>query len=133
RVAREDVKFLLELILVSASRGLHDTPDTNATVVTVPFYTSDDARRTDLLAVSEEIELTPREVIDELQRGTHTVELYAAAMAPMLSGFAAASDVPRRKSPRTNVQAGAIMVAGGRIVIQPFPGPTGWQVIGWTE
>src|SRR5699024_4443274 len=67
------------------------------------------------------------------QRGTHTVELYAAAMAPMLSGFAAASDVPRRKSPRTNVQAGAIMVAGGRIVIQPFPGPTGWQVIGWTE
>ncbi len=53
-------------------------------------------------------------------------------MAPMMDGHRTATGIRRRAQPRTDVAPGSIMVAGTNAIIQPFPGPTGWRVIGRT-
>jgi len=40
---------------------------------------------------------------------------------------------PRLKSPRTNVPAGSVGIAGGQTGIYPLESPGGWQLIGRTE
>ncbi len=95
----------------------------------VPIVVNDETAP-DLAAVAEELGLTPDEVIDRLERSTLTVNLLAAAMAPMMDGLDVAQPIRRQSTPRTDVPAGSVMVAGRNAIIQPFPGPTGWRVIG---
>lgn len=84
----------------------------------------------DLEAVARELDLTPNEVVDNLVSHELTIVLLAAAMAPMMSGVRLSAPVARQSQPRTNVPAGSIMIAGVNAIIQPFPGPTGWRVVG---
>lgn len=68
----------------------------------------------------------------------HTEPLYtvrclgAPGGSPMLDGPAFPVPVPRLASPRTNVPAGAVSVAGRQATITPARAPGGWCVIGWT-
>lgn len=86
----------------------------------------------DLEAVAKELKLTPDEVVDHLTSHELEIVLLAAAMAPMMSGVQLPAPVARQSQPRTNVPPGSIMIAGANAIIQPFPGPTGWRVVGRT-
>jgi KipI family sensor histidine kinase inhibitor len=56
----------------------------------------------------------------------------APAGAPMLDGPRFPHPVPRLPSPRANVPAGAVAVAGHQAVVSARPAPGGWCVIGRT-
>lgn len=97
----------------------------------VPFVVDDDTAP-DLRAVADELGLTANEVIRLVESSTLTVSLLAAAMAPMMNGLEVPRAVRRQHTPRTDVPAGSLMIAGRNAIIQPFPGPSGWRVIGRT-
>ncbi len=97
----------------------------------VPFVV-DDETAPDLRAVAAELGLTADEVIGRIESSTLTVSLLAAAMAPMMNGLDVPKPVRRQQTPRTDVPAGSLMIAGRNAIIQPFPGPSGWRVIGRT-
>lgn len=92
----------------------------------------DDADAPDLVAVADELGLDTERLIAALLDHELTIVLLAAAMAPMMSGVNLPAPVARRARPRTDVPAGSLMIAGRHAIVQPFPGPTGWRVIGRT-
>ncbi|MGN7150306.1 5-oxoprolinase/urea amidolyase family protein [Arthrobacter sp. SAFR-179] len=69
----------------------------------------------------------------------HTGQLWTAAFAGFAPGFAyltgenASLEVPRRRSPRTAVPAGAVALGGAYSAVYPRQSPGGWQLIGRTE
>lgn len=86
----------------------------------------------DLTSVADEVGLAPGEVVEAIAGSTFTISLLGAAMAPMMEGLRIPRPVRRCAEPRTDVVPGAIMIAGTNAIIQPFPGPTGWRVVGRT-
>ncbi|MEU9448990.1 carboxyltransferase domain-containing protein [Streptomyces sp. NPDC048277] len=92
----------------------------------------DDGTGPDLASVAEELGLSPAEVVEAIAESTFTIVLLGAAMAPMMDGLKVPRPVRRRAEPRTDVAPGAVMIAGTNAIIQPFPGPTGWRVVGRT-
>jgi KipI family sensor histidine kinase inhibitor len=75
--------------------------------------------------------------VDEVVR-LHTASEYVVAFMGFAPGFAYLSGgdprltVPRRKSPRTRVPAGAVGLAGEFSGVYPKDSPGGWQLIGST-
>lgn len=68
----------------------------------------------------------------------HTAQPYDAAFAGFAPGFVYLSgganlQVPRRKSPRTRVPAGAVALGGSFSAVYPSASPGGWQLIGVTD
>lgn len=98
-------------------------------VLVVPIVV-DEQTAPDLLDVAAELGLSPDEVVERLESSTLTINLLAAAMAPMMDGLDVPAPVRRQATPRTDVPPGSVMIAGRNAIIQPFPGPTGWRVIG---
>ncbi|MET7572007.1 carboxyltransferase domain-containing protein [Streptomyces sp. NPDC005492] len=98
---------------------------------TVPVV-FDDEYGPDLAPVAEELGLPPAEVVDAIAESTFTIALLGAAMAPMMDGLKVPRPVRRQAEPRTDVAPGSVMIAGTNAIIQPFPGPTGWRVVGRT-
>lgn len=92
----------------------------------------DEAYAPDLAAVADELGLDPDAVVSALLAHDLTIVLLAAAMAPMMAGVRLPVSVSRQARPRTNVPEGSLMIAGRHAIIQPFPGPTGWRVVGRT-
>ena len=86
----------------------------------------------DLASVAEELGVAPAEVVEAIAESTFTISLLGAAMAPMMDGLRVPRPVRRLAEPRTDVAPGALMIAGTNAIIQPFPGPTGWRVVGRT-
>ena len=86
----------------------------------------------DLESVAHELGASVDDLIRALTAHEITIVLLAAAMAPMMSGVVLPAPVARQARPRTDVPPGSIMVAGANAIIQPFPGPTGWRVVGRT-
>jgi len=75
--------------------------------------------------------------VEELIR-IHSSVVYNVYMIGFLPGFAYMGSVeekiisPRHASPRTQVPAGSIGIAGEQTGIYPFDSPGGWQLIGQT-
>ncbi|WP_167133004.1 5-oxoprolinase subunit B family protein [Paramicrobacterium chengjingii] len=92
----------------------------------------DDETGPDLAEVADELGIGVPELVERICASRFTISLLAAAMAPMMDGLDVPRAVRRRREPRTNVPQGSIMIAGENAIIQPFPGPTGWRVIGRT-
>ncbi|MFC8086957.1 allophanate hydrolase subunit 1 [Streptomyces sp. NPDC057340] len=92
----------------------------------------DDEAGPDLASVAGELDLSPAGVAEAVADSTFTISLLGAAMAPMMDGLKVPRPVRRRAEPRTDVVPGSVMIAGTNAIIQPFPGPTGWRVIGRT-
>lgn len=86
----------------------------------------------DLPDVAAGLGITEAEVVKIVTHSRLHITLLAAAMAPMMDGVDFPAPVSRCVLPRTDVPAGSIMVAGRNAIIQPFPGPSGWKVIGRT-
>jgi KipI family sensor histidine kinase inhibitor len=87
----------------------------------------------DLRAVATEAGLSEDEVV-----ALHSGALYTVAAVgfspgfPYLLGLPEPLHVSRRVTPRTDVPAGSVAVAGGQAGIYPFTSPGGWQVLGRT-
>lgn len=81
-------------------------------------------------------ELTGLSVEDVIRR--HTESIFTVAFCGFAPGFGylvggdAALTVPRRKSPRTRIPAGAVALAGAFSGVYPQASPGGWQIIGVT-
>lgn len=86
----------------------------------------------DLQDVADELGISQDEVLARLEASELSINLLASAMAPMMGPVRFPGQVSRCREPRTNVDSGSVMVAGTSAIIQPFPGPTGWKVIGRT-
>ncbi len=87
----------------------------------------------DLDAVASHAGLTPAQVIR-----LHTSIEYRVGMLgfapgfPYLIGMDSRLSMPRHATPRTNVHAGSVGIAGAQTGIYPRSGPGGWQIIGRT-
>jgi KipI family sensor histidine kinase inhibitor len=92
----------------------------------------DEEHAPDLADVATELGVSREDMCAAITASDLTISLVAAAMAPMMDGLRVPAPVRRRATPHTNVSAGAVMIAGTNAIIQPFPGPTGWRVIGHT-
>lgn len=87
----------------------------------------------DLIELASAQQLSAEEVIE-----IHCSKTYRIYMIGFLPGFAYMGSVdsriasPRKASPRTNVPAGSVGIAGTQTGIYPFDSPGGWQLIGQT-
>ena len=87
----------------------------------------------DLAEVAALLGTTPAEVVRR-----HGSADYSVAFTGFAPGFAFLSggdpgfDVPRRKTPRTRIPAGAVALAGRFSGVYPQASPGGWQIIGTT-
>jgi len=88
----------------------------------------------DLTEVAQLLGITPEEVVRR-----HTGSEYSVAFTGFAPGFAYLTgghpsfDVPRRKSPRTRIPAGAVGLAGRFSGVYPQASPGGWQLLGITD
>jgi KipI family sensor histidine kinase inhibitor len=85
----------------------------------------------DLPFVAEYHHLSPAEVIER-----HTRVAYRVGMMGFMPGFAyllgldPALATPRLKTPRTQIPAGSVGIAGEQTGVYPLASPGGWQLIG---
>jgi allophanate hydrolase subunit 1 len=118
--------------LAVAGLGIQDAaPATGAKDFVIPMVVSEEFSP-DLPGVAEELGLNQEATLAALTSSVLTINLLAAAMAPMMAGVQFPGQVSRCAEPRTDVAPGSVMVAGTSAIIQPFPGPSGWKVIGRT-
>jgi KipI family sensor histidine kinase inhibitor len=88
----------------------------------------------DLAEVASLTGLSPEAVV-----AAHTGQTWRAAFGGFAPGFAyllgenTALSVPRRRTPRTSVPAGAVALAGDYSAVYPRQSPGGWQLIGHTD
>lgn len=118
--------------LAVAGLGLQDTgAAAGARDFVIPMVVSEEYSP-DLPGVAEELGLSQEATLTALTSSKLIINLLAAAMAPMMAGVQFPGPVSRCAEPRTDVAPGSVMVAGTSAIIQPFPGPSGWKVIGRT-
>jgi inhibitor of KinA len=100
--------------------------------VTIPVC-YDSSLAPDLHELASSHHLSIEEIIE-----IHCSRTYRIYMIGFLPGFAYMGTVdsriasPRRASPRMNVPAGSVGIAGTQTGIYPFVSPGGWQLIGQT-
>lgn len=88
----------------------------------------------DLDALASHAGVTPAQVIR-----LHTSIEYRVGMLgfapgfPYLIGMDSRLSMPRHSTPRTEVHAGSVGIAGTQTGIYPRSGPGGWQIIGRTQ
>ncbi|MBS7778724.1 urea amidolyase family protein [Acidovorax sp. CCYZU-2555] len=87
----------------------------------------------DLQEVADLLGVAPADVVRMHTGGEYSVAFtgFAPGFA-YLSGGDARLDVPRRKTPRTRIPAGAVGLAGTFSGVYPQASPGGWQIIGTT-
>jgi inhibitor of KinA len=101
----------------------------NKQVINIPVYYNGE----DLKTIAVEKNITVGEIVR-----IHTATSYRVFMIGFLPGFAYMGKVderiavPRHSSPRTNVPAGTVGIAGLQTGIYPLQSPGGWQLIGQT-
>ncbi len=87
----------------------------------------------DLIGVAEIHGQTPEDVV-----GIHSSRIYLAYFLGFVPGFAYLGDLPeqiamgRLETPRKNVPAGSVAIAGRQTAVYPFATPGGWRLIGRT-
>ena len=85
----------------------------------------------DLAEVADRVGLSPREIVALHCGADHVVEFFGFAPGQaFFGGLPAGLQIPRRRTPRTLVPAGALAIANGFTVIYPQHSPGGWNLIG---
>lgn len=110
-------------------RNLKARAHTSDQVVEIPVRYEGE----DLAEVAEMLGITAEEVVRRHTSADYTVAF--TGFAPgfgYLSGGDAGLEVPRRKTPRTRIPAGAVGLAGPFSGVYPQASPGGWQIIGVT-
>ncbi|OTA15518.1 putative multifunctional urea amidolyase [Xenorhabdus vietnamensis] len=111
-----------------SSRDLQERGHTMGKRIEIPVHYNGD----DLELVAEILGCTVQNVIQQ-----HTENEYTVAFTGFAPGFAymvsnSQWNIPRRKTPRTRIPAGAVALAGEFSSIYPQASPGGWQIIGIT-
>jgi len=87
----------------------------------------------DLAYVAEHNNLTMEEVIEIHCQGQYLVYMIGFAPGfPYLGGMSEKIATPRRPSPRLEIPAGSVGIAGMQTGVYPIATPGGWQLIGRT-
>ena len=87
----------------------------------------------DLARVAEHTSLEQTEVIELHSSATYITACIGFMPGfPFLAGLPAKLQVPRLATPRTQVPAGSVAIAGAQAGIYPLDSPGGWNVIGRT-
>jgi inhibitor of KinA len=103
-----------------------------ARLVTIPVC-YDPEFGPDLVAVARAADLTPEDLIRLHSEATYIV--YFLGFSPgfaYLGGLPQILHVPRLTTPRKNVAAGTVGIAGSQTGIYPVDSPGGWRLIGRT-
>ena len=88
----------------------------------------------DLAEVSRFTGLSEREVVEAHAGGEYDVRFVGFSPGfPYLAGLPERLHAPRRESPRSDVPAGSVAIAGAQTGIYPMRSPGGWNVIGRTD
>lgn len=88
----------------------------------------------DLPFVSEKLNLSVAEIIKK--HTTHVFTVYGIGFLPgfmYLGGLPSQLHIPRKSTPKLNVQKGAVGLAGKQTGIYPQDSPGGWNIIGKTS
>ena len=123
----EHLKSKIEKLEIEPSNNTANPQLTEIPVCYEPEYAPD------LVSLAQELNLTPEEVIS-----LHTAETYDVYMMGFLPGFPYLGKTPkalackRKLTPRKQVQAGSVGLAGRQTGIYPSDAPGGWQLIGRT-
>lgn len=87
----------------------------------------------DLPFVAEHNGLAEKDVVDLHTAGNYPVYMIGFAPGfPYLGGLSEKINAPRRTSPRTEIPAGSVGIAGSQTGVYPISTPGGWQLIGRT-
>ncbi len=87
----------------------------------------------DLLEVSRFAHLPEQECVRLLCSAVYTVRMLGFAPGfPYLSGLPDVLAIPRKSTPRLQVAAGSVAIAGGMAGIYPRESPGGWNLVGRT-
>lgn len=87
----------------------------------------------DLEFVANHNNLTVDEVINIHSNNEYIVHMVGFAPGfPYLGGLAEQIFTPRKSTPRLNIPAGSVGIAGGQTGVYPIESPGGWQIIGQT-
>jgi len=90
-------------------------------------------RGVDLEDVARQLHLQIEDVIRLHTRRTYTVYMMGFTPGfPYMGKLDNALVVPRLETPRTQVPAGTVAIAGWQTGIYPIASPGGWRLIGWT-
>jgi len=88
----------------------------------------------DLAEVARFTGLSERDVVAAHAGGAYDVRFVGFSPGfPYLGGLPEQLHTPRRETPRTQVSAGSVAIAGAQAGIYPLRSPGGWNVIGWTD
>lgn len=88
----------------------------------------------DLDSLARHAGLTPTQVIERHAAVDYRVGMLGFAPGfPYLIGLDKRLSMPRHATPRTEVPAGSVGIAGAQTGIYPRTGPGGWQIIGRTD
>ncbi|WP_077037682.1 5-oxoprolinase/urea amidolyase family protein [Pelomonas sp. KK5] len=89
----------------------------------------------DLAELAALLAITPEELVRRHTGAEYTVAFtgFAPGFAYLTGGHPSFDNIPRRKSPRTRIPAGAVGLAGRFSGVYPQASPGGWQLIGITD
>ena len=88
----------------------------------------------DLATVAQACHLSESEVIQLHQSSQYTVAMIGfKPHFPFLHGLDSKLFLPRRKTPRTQIRAGAVAIAAGQAGIYPCDTPGGWHILGYCD
>ncbi|MBN8192366.1 5-oxoprolinase subunit PxpB [Bacillus sp. NTK074B] len=87
----------------------------------------------DLEEVANHHHISVEEVIEKHSHGDYLVYMIGFAPGfPYIGGMSQEIATPRKKSPRLNIPAGSVGIAGEQTGVYPIETPGGWQLIGRT-
>ncbi|MFC0772516.1 5-oxoprolinase subunit PxpB [Terrimonas alba] len=122
----EWVKMVVEELIAGLE---NDVVAAGAETIRIPVYYNGQ----DLESLARLHKLSIEDVVQ-----IHTEKIYRVFMIGFLPGFAYMGKLderiatPRHATPRTNVKAGSVGIAGLQTGIYPMSSPGGWQLIGQT-
>jgi KipI family sensor histidine kinase inhibitor len=128
RLSLEDAKYLIDRELPLAPQTIPDGP-----LHDIPVHYGG-KHGPDMSKICESSGLSEADVI-----ALHAESTYRVCMIGFIPGFAFLSEVPsvlahpRHATPRANVPAGSVGIAGWQTGIYGLDSPGGWQIIGRTE
>ena len=118
------------LVAELASRPLDQASAQVGALIEIPVHYDGE----DLAEVAALLDISPQEVVRRHTGTDWNVAFtgFAPGFAYLSGGDALLRQLPRRKSPRTRLPAGAVAVAGGFSAVYPKASPGGWQILGQT-
>jgi inhibitor of KinA len=122
----------LATLVNESTRDRQPKVDCAANIATIPVC-YDAEFGPDLLEVARHARISPEEVIRLHSSATFRVCFLGFSPGfAYLSGLPEALRVPRLDTPRTNVKAGTVAIAGSQAAVYPVDSPGGWKLIGRT-